>query len=41
MRDNFPRIMMGTAQFGQKYGVANRHGPPDFAGICRMLEQAA
>lgn len=33
--------MLGTAQFGQTYGVANRSGAPSFSEICAMLAEAA
>lgn len=35
------RITLGTAQFGQTYGVANSSGAPGFGEVCRMLEEAA
>jgi len=35
------RLMIGTAQFGLDYGVANHSGVPDFMEICAMLEEAA
>lgn len=35
------RITLGTAQFGQSYGVANRSGAPDLSEVCGMLEEAA
>jgi len=37
----FSRLMLGTAQFGQAYGVANRSGAPDFSAVCAMLTEAA
>lgn len=33
--------MLGTVQFGQPYGVANRSGVPEFSEVCAMLEEAA
>lgn len=43
IRQNKPlsRLTIGTAQFGQPYGIANRSGAPDFAEICTLLEDAA
>jgi aryl-alcohol dehydrogenase-like predicted oxidoreductase len=35
------RLMIGTAQFGFDYGVANHSGVPGFLEICAMLEEAA
>ena len=35
------RLMIGTAQFGLDYGVANHSGVPGFMEICAMLEEAA
>lgn len=35
------RLMIGTAQFGFDYGVANHSGVPGFMDICAMLEEAA
>jgi aryl-alcohol dehydrogenase-like predicted oxidoreductase len=34
------RIALGTAQLGQAYGVVNRSGPPDAAGISAILDCA-
>jgi len=33
--------MIGTAQFGSGYGVANRSGVPALSEICAMLEESA
>jgi aryl-alcohol dehydrogenase-like predicted oxidoreductase len=35
------RLMIGTAQFGLDYGVANHSGIPGFMEICAMLKEAA
>ena len=35
------RLMLGTVQFGQSYGVANRSGVPEFSEVCAILEEAA
>jgi aryl-alcohol dehydrogenase-like predicted oxidoreductase len=35
------RLMIGTAQFGQPYGVANRTGPPNDAVVRSLLAAAA
>ncbi|HRJ71425.1 MAG TPA: aldo/keto reductase [Terrimicrobiaceae bacterium] len=35
------RLMIGTVQFGQNYGIANRSGTPAYSEICAMLEEAA
>ncbi len=37
---NFSRLVVGTAQFGMPYGIANRTGRPDFKEVCRILECA-
>ena len=34
------RLMLGTAQFGQPYGVANVAGQPSFEEVCAILESA-
>lgn len=36
----FSRLIVGTAQFGLPYGIANRTGQPDFDEVCRILECA-
>lgn len=35
------RLVIGTAQFGVDYGIANHSGVPGFMEICAMLEEAA
>jgi aryl-alcohol dehydrogenase-like predicted oxidoreductase len=35
-----PSIVLGTAQWGMDYGVANRHGPPDDHELARVLGAA-
>jgi aryl-alcohol dehydrogenase-like predicted oxidoreductase len=34
------RLMLGTAQFGMPYGVANRTGQPDYADVRAMVRAA-
>jgi aryl-alcohol dehydrogenase-like predicted oxidoreductase len=34
------RLVLGSAQWGQPYGIANRQGPPDEPELERMLETA-
>jgi len=34
------RLVLGTAQLGFEYGIANRNGRPDFAAASRILEVA-
>lgn len=34
------RLMLGTAQFGLPYGVANRSGQPGFDEVCSILQTA-
>lgn len=34
---NFSRLVVGTAQFGLPYGVANRTGQPSFEQVCEIL----
>jgi len=41
MKTSLSRLMLGTVQFGQSYGVANQSGVPAFSEICAMLEEAA
>jgi len=36
----FSRLVVGTAQFGLPYGIANRIGQPSFEEVCRILECA-
>jgi aryl-alcohol dehydrogenase-like predicted oxidoreductase len=33
----FSRLAVGTVQFGQSYGIANRTGQPSFAQVCEIL----
>jgi aryl-alcohol dehydrogenase-like predicted oxidoreductase len=33
----FSRLAIGTVQFGQPYGIANRTGQPSFAQVCDIL----
>lgn len=35
------KLMLGTAQFGLPYGIANRRGQPSFEDVCAILEAAA
>lgn len=34
------RLVLGTAQFGTDYGVANRTGRPSFATVCAIIREA-
>lgn len=34
---DFSRLVVGTAQFGLPYGIANRTGQPSFEEVCRIL----
>lgn len=36
----FSRLMLGTVQFGQPYGVANRVGQPDYGDVVAILAAA-
>lgn len=36
-----PRLVLGTAQWGGRYGIANRTGPPPAAERARLLARAA
>lgn len=38
---HFSRLMMGTAQFGLAYGIANTIGKPDISSVCAILTTAA
>lgn len=43
MTDNRPaahRLVLGTAQMGLRYGVANRHGKPDAGAVTEILSHA-
>lgn len=35
------RLVLGSAQWGQEYGIANRHGPPDEHELGQILATAA
>lgn len=41
MKSPLSKLTLGTAQFGQSYGIANTSGSPELKDICRMLEAAA
>ncbi len=34
-------LVLGTAQLGQRYGIANREGQPDYRSAMRILQMAA
>ena len=38
MESPFSRIILGTAQLGMKYGIANTTGRPEPAEVCQMLD---
>lgn len=38
---NFSPLMLGTVQFGQPYGIANRTGQPSYRTVCDILTTAA
>lgn len=38
---SFSRLMLGTAQFGMSYGIANTAGKPSFERVCEILRTAA
>lgn len=40
VREEAPRIRLGSAQWGAPYGIANRTGPPDDASLRAMLAVA-
>lgn len=37
---NLSQFTLGTVQFGQSYGIANKTGRPSFEAVCKILEQA-
>lgn len=36
----FSRLVVGTVQFGLRYGIANRAGQPDFEQVCEIIRYA-
>jgi aryl-alcohol dehydrogenase-like predicted oxidoreductase len=35
------QLMLGTVQFGESYGIANKTGQPSYKKVCEILEYAA